>query len=80
MYSQTWNLPDSRANERFTDDLFVNQRPAMSMNGFDNSGATSKGLGLKQVLNVALSGGIYLQDKLNFVFEGKTKFKIKGNI
>lgn len=35
--AQTWNLPTSRANDRFTSDLFVTQRPAMSMDGYDRA-------------------------------------------
>lgn len=56
--AQTWNLPMSRAN---SGDLFLNQRPGMSLNGFDNtdggSSLSQKTLGAKQVLERAYGIG-----------------------
>jgi len=36
LFSQTWNLPNSRKNTRFTTDYFDLPRPALSLRGFDN--------------------------------------------
>lgn len=34
--AQTWNLPDSRKNTRFTSDMYNIVRPMLSVRGFDN--------------------------------------------
>jgi len=36
LLSQTWNLPNSRKNTRFTSDYFDLPRPVLSLRGFDN--------------------------------------------
>ena len=61
-------VPSDAANNRFATEYFSVIRPGLSLNGFDNSGSTSRGLGLKQVLNEALSGDVYINNKLNAIF------------
>jgi len=62
------NVPSDTGNDRFATEYQSVIRPGLSLNGFDNTGATSKGLGLKQVLNAALSGDTYIKNKLNAIF------------
>lgn len=63
------NVPTDIGNDRFTTEYFSVIRPGLSLNGFDNGGNEAKGLGLKQVLDKALSGDTYIKDKLNKIFE-----------
>lgn len=57
--AQTWNLPDSRKNARFTTDLHDIVRPALTIRGFDNTELPthynsfdhSKVYGVQQVLS-----------------------------
>lgn len=57
-------VPTDVGNDRFLTEYHSVIRPSLSVNGFDNSGATSRGLGLMQVLNSALSGDTYTRSKL----------------
>ena len=62
------SIPADVSNDRFATEYFSMQRPGLSVNGFDNSGDENKGLGLKQVLNLALNGDEYISDKLDDIF------------
>lgn len=62
------SVPLDTGNDRFVTEYFSVIRPGLSLNGFDNTGSTSHGLGLKQVLNAALSGDVYIKSKLNRIF------------
>lgn len=61
-------VPNDVVNDRYLAEYFPIIRPGLSFNGFDNTGSTSFGLGLKQTLNQALSGDIYFKNKLNTIF------------
>jgi len=64
--AQTWNLPDSRQNSRFTTDLHDIVRPALTIRGFDNTDLPNhydtfdhtKVYGVKQVLERAYGVGM----------------------
>jgi hypothetical protein len=66
VFAQTWNLPDSRRNTRFTTDLHDVVRPALTIRGFDNTDLPNhydtfdhtKVYGVKQVLERAYGVGI----------------------
>jgi hypothetical protein len=63
-------VPTGTGNDRFLEEYHSSMiRPGLSLNGFDNGGNDSTGLGLKQVLNEALSGDTYIKDKLNEIFD-----------
>lgn len=62
------SIPNDTANDRFLIEYHSVIRPGLSLNGFDNTGSTSNGLGLKQILNSALAGDVYLKDKLRVIF------------
>ncbi len=68
-YGQTVTItPPNEANNRFATEYFTSIiRPGLSLNGFDNGGDDSKGLGLKQILNEALTGNTYIINKLNII-------------
>ena len=61
-------VPNDVANDRFATEYFTIIRPGLSLNGFDNGGNDSKGLGLKQVLNKGLAGDSYIKAKLTAIF------------
>ena len=62
-------VPSDSGNNRFGTEYFSVIRPGLSLNGFDNTGDEDKGLGLKQVLNLALAGDTYINGKLDKIFE-----------
>lgn len=62
-------VPVNVANNRFLTEYQWVVRPGLSLNGFDNSSTTSRGLGLKQVLNAAFEGDNYFKVKMSIVLE-----------
>jgi len=62
-------VPSDTGNDRFMTEFQSVIRPGLSLNGFDNGGNDSKGLGLKQVLNLALAGDPYINAKLEDIFD-----------
>jgi len=76
-FAQTWNLPDSRQNTRFTTDLHDIARPALTIRGFDNTDLPthyntfdhSKVYGVKQVLEKAYEIGTPQIDNIGIVLD-----------
>ncbi len=48
------SVPTDTGNDRFLEKYHSVIRPGLSLNGFDNTGSVSNGLGLKQVRNKVL--------------------------
>lgn len=71
LFAQTvTTVPTDTKNDRFLEEYHNSIiRPGLSLNGFDNTGSTSQGLGLKQVLNLAFAGDPYINDKLDEIFD-----------
>lgn len=73
LYAQTWNLPDSRRNDRHgLTDRYDIARPALSIRGFDSQDLPShyntfdhaKVYGVKQVLERAMGIGMSVDDSV----------------